>query len=293
MTDPLDLEHQRRTRAERVVAMLQALWGDDLPAGPHPELTVLIDAIAIDDEHATSQRLVNHGDGLTYDLLAALCTQLLRITAAGDSFPASLIAQLPPALLTTLQQLNLLPRRSDQQEPFDTFPTASRQLPVPVRPPAFDDVSAFDTLHGVNGSSGVLADPIGPRPAATTAGAPSAQVGMWEVDPLTRTIAYDAVCATLMGLIDLAGGYTNLDRLLDELVHPADRAHIEHAMRYALRTETTYRVRFRVLYPGSNVTWLISQGRVLRKPSDTGPRLTGYLILDPVTHPSAELIELA
>jgi len=114
---------------------------------------------------------------------------------------------------------------------------------------------------------------------------------MWEVDPQTRTVAYDSVTAALMGAEPLAG-HTSLDEHLNQLIHPADRAGIEHAMQYALRTQTTYRVRFRVLSATGVSTWLISQGRVLRKPSDAGARLTGYLIADPATHPSIELAEL-
>lgn len=314
MTEPLDVEHQRRSRAERVVAMLQELWGDALPAGPHPELTVLIDAIAIDDDHASEHRLISQGDGLTYDTLAALLTCLTNPThltdptplSSGSMSPAvtSILARVPQDVLDTLTRLGLLNDAVAFRAPGaqdGAAPSLSRtdDQAQSVAPRAMDDL----TVAGAFSADGVARARDGARDEARDeacddagfAARPLERVGMWEIDPQTRIVAYDAVTAQLMGMADQEAGYASVDEHLDQLVHPADRDRVEHALQYALRTETTYRVRFRVL-PATGAaagaaTWLISQGRVLRKPTDPGARLTGYLILDSRTRTGFELLK--
>jgi hypothetical protein len=59
-------------RAHHVRRLLKDLWGDELPPAPDPELTVLIDALALDDDHGREQELVTQRDGLTIEVLHRL-----------------------------------------------------------------------------------------------------------------------------------------------------------------------------------------------------------------------------
>jgi hypothetical protein len=70
--DGLSREHHLRRRAERVRTVLEGLWGEDLPGGPEPGLTVLVDAVALDDRHGTEEGIVVQGDGLGHEVLARL-----------------------------------------------------------------------------------------------------------------------------------------------------------------------------------------------------------------------------
>ncbi|WP_432511123.1 hypothetical protein [Kineococcus sp. SYSU DK001] len=99
MPDALSREHHLRRRAERVRAVLEALWGDRLPDAPDPVLTVLVDAVAVDDQHGVQDHLVVQGDGLSLQALAAILADV-RSGATPAMVPADLrarLAGLPPA----------------------------------------------------------------------------------------------------------------------------------------------------------------------------------------------------
>lgn len=177
---------------------------------------------------------------------------------------------LPPRLEARLSDLHLL---------HDT--TAATAAAAPAAPAA--PVTARIARAVETGSVG--------QPDALKIVRP-AQVGMWEIDPQSGDVAYDGVTAQLLGIGTQAGNSTVIQHL-NELIHPGDRDRVDEAIKYALRTHTTYRVRFRVITALGLPTWLISQGRVLTKPSDPSPRLTGYLTLDPQSQQHGrELIDL-
>jgi len=94
--DHLSHEHRLRRRAENVRTVLEALWGDELPDSPDPVITVLVDAVAVDDQRGSDDGLVVQGDGLTY-------LELARVVADIRS-PATL-QRLPPGLRATLARL--------------------------------------------------------------------------------------------------------------------------------------------------------------------------------------------
>ena len=102
-------------RAAIVRAGLRRLWGEELPPGIEPVLKVLVDAVALDDEHGVRADLVVQSDGLTLDTLTAL----LR---AGCP-PEERLELLPP----------LLRRRLGHAHPVEGAPLA---LAVPPDPPA-------------------------------------------------------------------------------------------------------------------------------------------------------------
>ncbi|NAZ83476.1 hypothetical protein GTR02_16795 [Kineococcus sp. R8] len=107
MNDPLSREHRLRRRAERVRTTLEALWGDDLPDTPDPVTTVLVDAVAVDDQLGVDDGLVVQGDGLTDAHLARVLAEV-RSAATLEQLPPRLRARLagllpPPAPVVDLR----------------------------------------------------------------------------------------------------------------------------------------------------------------------------------------------
>jgi len=94
--DHLSSEHRLRRRAEQVRSALEALWGDELPDSPDPVTTVLVDAVAVDDQQGRDDGLVVQGDGLTY-------AELARVLA--DVRPPAALHRLPPGLRAHLVRL--------------------------------------------------------------------------------------------------------------------------------------------------------------------------------------------
>ncbi|NIZ89826.1 hypothetical protein [Kineococcus rubinsiae] len=96
MSDHLSREHLLRVRAEGVRAALEALWGDQLPDSPDPVTTVLVDAVAVDDQLGLDDGLVVQGDGLS-------CAALARIVA--DVRSPAVLHRLPPELRARIARL--------------------------------------------------------------------------------------------------------------------------------------------------------------------------------------------
>ena len=88
--DPLSREHHVRRRAEQVRADLTALWGDDVPPGPDPQITALVDSLALDDEHGRRHGLVVQGDAVPFHVVV----RLLVSSPVGQQVLAQLPAQL-------------------------------------------------------------------------------------------------------------------------------------------------------------------------------------------------------
>jgi len=94
--DHLSHEHRLRRRAENVRTALEALWGDELPDSPDPVTTVLVDAVAVDDQRGSDDGLVVQGDGLSY-------AELARVLA--DVRSPTTLQRLPPGLRAHLARL--------------------------------------------------------------------------------------------------------------------------------------------------------------------------------------------
>lgn len=261
MSHGLDLEHQRRLRAERVLDTLRLLWGDELPPGPNPHLSVLIDAVAADDAHGAENRLVCQGDGLDLQTVATLWRHYLSTTRTGNSRPATGpsgsaaggAAEHAPALPDGL--LARLPRAGA----FDgDARRSSTDLPTP--PPA-RNVTGESGGERTTGSTAPATPPTAHFAADVGAGA---CVGVWHLDATTGTVTYDALGAQLIG----AGtaGHDRVDAHLEKLIHPDDKDAIARQLQHALHTGEDYRQRFRVVSPAGEVTWLFSHGRVVHAP---------------------------
>ncbi|WP_432562522.1 PAS domain-containing protein [Kineococcus sp. SYSU DK003] len=70
--DRLSREHHVRRRAEQVRTDLDALWGEDLPPGPDPRTTALVDSLALDDDHGRRTGLLVQGDAIPFQVLVRL-----------------------------------------------------------------------------------------------------------------------------------------------------------------------------------------------------------------------------
>lgn len=253
-----DEEHRLRLRAERALVLLRQLWGDQPPPGPHAELLALVDAIAGDDERGQREHLVCQPDGLTYETLAHLL-QLARSpqpsAAALDRAEAALTgpdpdAALPPALLTRLHALGLL------------------DDPVPHRPGGAPGTAPASTPRVPPGTPG-------PRPDSA-----STVIGVWELDPATGVVAFDDIAAQLIGAGTTADS-APVDDHLKNLIHPDDSPAVAAGLQQCLTSGAPFLKRFRAHSPDGEVTWLISQARVIHHPADASPRLTGFVTLDP------------
>jgi len=90
----VDREHRLRRRAELVTQLLRVMWGSELPPGPHPQLTALVDALAGDDETGRSEQFVVHGDGLTYQQLLVALTHPAGGPVGAMGLPPRLVQRL-------------------------------------------------------------------------------------------------------------------------------------------------------------------------------------------------------
>lgn len=88
--DELSREHHVRRRAEQVLAEMRELWGDEMPPGPDPVTTALVDALATDDDRGRRQGLLVQGDAVPFSLL----TRLMTTSPVGQE----VLHELPPGL---------------------------------------------------------------------------------------------------------------------------------------------------------------------------------------------------
>lgn len=88
--DRLSREHHVRRRAEVVRTDLTALWGDEPPPGPDPQITALVDSLALDDDHGRRAGLLVQGDSIPFHVLV----RLLITSTVGHS----VLAELPAGL---------------------------------------------------------------------------------------------------------------------------------------------------------------------------------------------------
>lgn len=98
--DPLSREHHVRRRAEQVRGDLEALWGDDLPPGPDPRTTELVDALALDDDHGRRNGLLVQGDSIPFHLFVRLLSSSPVGEAVLAELPSELRARIDLAVAT-------------------------------------------------------------------------------------------------------------------------------------------------------------------------------------------------
>ena len=88
----------------------------------------------------------------------------------------------------------------------------------------------------------------------------AARLGMWEYEPLTDTLHWDARCKAMFGLppeaeVSLA--------VFEARCHPDDRARMQNEVRQAIEVETdqAYHSEYRILLEDGVVHWVVTRGR--------------------------------
>ena len=90
----------------------------------------------------------------------------------------------------------------------------------------------------------------------------SADIGIWEIDPVTRSLEWSDRCKAAFGLG--ADADITYDRFL-ECVHPGDRAAVDAAVRAAIdpRSDGEYRIEYRACWPDGTIRWIDARGRAI------------------------------
>ena len=291
----LDREHYLRTRAEKAAQLLRDLWGELPPPSPDPQIGLLVDGLAGDDEHGRQARLVVHGDGLAYDQLE----RILRDTHA----PAHAAGLLPPGLRERLTSLSHPPASTPAPTPAPApAPTPAGQARADVTPTITPTVTPTAAHTAAHTAARTIDVREAERSWAGMAALPDTRCGIWELDPATRTVTYDAICAQLLGAGDQPGRAPLPVTLPDHLraprtaeaadspaphppgpttrpsaVHPDDRELISAALEETLRTGRHYETRFRVLLPDGTYAWRASRARVLPANDHAPAHLIGFI----------------
>lgn len=87
-----------------------------------------------------------------------------------------------------------------------------------------------------------------------------AQLGVWELDVDTQSVACSEQCKAHFGLAP--DDSLTYDRAF-ELIHPEDRETVRNALSTAIEAGTDYNTEFRVIDPRGRLRWIASMGRCL------------------------------
>ncbi|GAB3469236.1 PAS domain-containing protein [Kineococcus endophyticus] len=269
----LNIHDDQRRRAERVMHLLQQLWGDDLPPGPEPELTVLIDAVAGDDHMGAQDGYVVQSDRLSYDALAVL---LRRSTA-----PALTAGTLPRELLTRVFAATHHPgtRHGSDRSTSGDVPHHSGRLSIHRWPDEYRDLDrdaaqprtalrqeppegrrTHLTLageprdgHGQLRSAPLPSASPSPAVAAQSVGTPAAagpvrEIGTWHLDADRQVLSWDDSCAAVLGRTG-APRFTSVLEELEEWTYPQDRPSVAAGFERCIHEAHPHEARFRARHP--------------------------------------------
>lgn len=238
----MDREHRLHARAEKVAALLEALWGDQPPISPNPQMTALIDAVAGDDEHGRALRLVVHGDELTYTQLARAVLDTGPRSAALTNLPARLLQQLMAAGVIEATLSPGMAALPDEN-------CGAWELEAGTNTVSYDATCA--RLLGIGHTPGQ---------------------GRSSLPLSTLTTGSDLMINPSSG----AGARTR------PVIHPQDEPLVTAALAQALRTGDRYEMRFRVWLADGTWAWRASRARVLPATATTARRLVGFMAADDV-----------
>lgn len=90
-------DHVRRARARHLITRLRDMWGEEMPPTPDPVFSILLDAVALDDEGGREGDLIVQGDGFSYETFAHL-VRLLPPGVADQLLPPDLLHRLKTTL---------------------------------------------------------------------------------------------------------------------------------------------------------------------------------------------------
>jgi two-component system, LuxR family, sensor kinase FixL len=105
--------------------------------------------------------------------------------------------------------------------------------------------------------------------------AEAAHLGVWEMDTTTYEIWMSDGARTLFQF----DSETSLDHaMVQDRVHPEDRALRDSAIKHAIETQGHYEIEYRALLPDGTLRWIGSSARCVTGENDTGPRLIAVSI---------------
>lgn len=244
-----------RRRAQRVLHLLRELWGDELPDGPEPELTVLIDAVAGDDHLGAQDGYVVQSDRLTYDALALLLRRCSTPDVAAGALPRELLSRVFSAAHPHHDALNV-------------WRLAPREETTPDRQELAATGRAATAPFGVALACGAEHSPVG---LPTT-------VGTWHLDAYQQ-LSWDDAAAAVLARLD-APRCASVVEEVEVWVHPEDRVAVEVGFERCLEHDEPHQVRFRALNPRGGYVPCVASGRRL---VDAGGELhvVGVIYPDP------------
>jgi len=250
----MDREHRLQARAEKVAALLEALWGDLPPVSPNPQLTALIDAVAGDDEHGRLSQVVVHGDGLTYTQLAQALLDTGPRSAALAKIPPRLLQQL---IVTGVIEATISPGMAALPDEH----CGAWELEAGTNTVSYDATCA--RLLGVGHAAGQ-----GPFPLQLT------------VDPRQLTPGPLPFAVEETSSPRSAGTNVGAETAMRPVIHPHDQPVVVAALVEALGAGGRYETRFRVRLADGTWAWRASRARVLPATGTTARRLVGFLAAD-------------
>jgi len=105
--------------------------------------------------------------------------------------------------------------------------------------------------------------------------AEAAHLGVWEMDTTTHDLWMSNGARTLFQF----DSEIRLDHaMVQNRVHPEDRALRDSAIKHAIETQGQYEIEYRALLPDGTLRWLASRGRCVTGENGTGSRLIGVVI---------------
>jgi PAS domain S-box-containing protein len=105
--------------------------------------------------------------------------------------------------------------------------------------------------------------------------AEAAHLGVWEMDTTTHDLWMSDAARTLFQF----DSEIRLDHaMVQDRVHPEDRALRDSAIKHAIETQGQYEIEYRALLPDGTLRWLASRGRCVTGENGTGSRLIGVVI---------------
>lgn len=97
--------------------------------------------------------------------------------------------------------------------------------------------------------------------------------GMWELNILTGKITWSENFELLFGVAP--GTLPSTKKSLIERIIKADRQLVIRAIAFAIKKETNYNIKFRIIYPDGSIHWLASQGNVDKRENSYPIKITG------------------
>ncbi|WP_245159781.1 SpoIIE family protein phosphatase [Blastococcus sp. CT_GayMR19] len=105
----------------------------------------------------------------------------------------------------------------------------------------------------------------------------ASSIGTWERDLRTGSVFWDERCAAIFG-VDGAVESRPVEQIMNDHVHPDDRALASEALREALEQGGQFTAETRTIDPDGRVRWVVSRGRVVRDATGEPVRVLGTVL---------------